>query len=972
MEAARQLLSAALDPDGHMCVVGLRPKRQPIQKFFEPGDIDGAIAEAVSLGESGLNPYFCTSSLKNMDNRKADNVFSVKTLKLDIDSGENKEYKTKIEAMEGLLAFCKTTGMPVPVTVDSGNGVHAYWIMDSAMEPAPAKIASEKLKVLCNTHKLYADPTTTSDLARILRIPGTLNLKDEDNPKQVKLRGEVFIFSQKEILGALDASYGKVAKEIQTEVKEADPLFAIPEYLRGIEIDDITRSIVGGKPKKFSLVLERSETGKGCSQIKDINANRAKMDEPRWRAGLSIAKFCEDSELWIQNISKDHKDYDPVATIRKAELIAGPYTCATFNANWPDLCKGCKLSGNITSPIQIGEYTPKATAADNIVLDQNKVVEDEKVVYTIPEYPAPYFRGKDGGVFMPNPKDDEAGDIEVYDRDFYMVRRLRAESEGYMVQCRVHHPKDGVIDFIMSTSDISAPDRLRDILNMNGMLLWEKEIFHMRSYVRRWFETLAKDLEVDMVKTQFGWSEHMKSFVIGNKEITAHNSIKYSPSAPSLAPLTKFFDTEGSLEAWKKVISSYALPGHETQAFAFMCGFGSPLLALTGLSGVQVNLVSEGSGTGKSTAQMAALSIWGDPKALLLSYNDTQAAVINRMGVHKNIVICIDEATNAPVERVKAFAMAVTQGRGSNRMNSASNTERANTTTWGAIAVSSSNGAMIEMLQAQGQGTQGEQYRIIEMTVPPPTAFTKIEADRLYPHLLTNYGHAGIIFMKYVVENLEHVKKLVAIEQESLDRDGRFTGRERFWSAAFAATIVAGQIASELGLHDNDMDKMRTWILQYVERMRTGLGGSSSHEALDIIENDANVLAEFINSNITNILVLDERKDERTGLSAPPVCIPRGALMARYETGCKRLYIVAAEFRKFCRERNIHLEAYLNRQLEAGNYIKNDAKRMAAGTSLPPTPGRAYWFNITEGWDDALVHLEIPPTEEGEGPAKPN
>ena len=150
------------------------------------------------------------------------------------------------------------------------------------------------------------------------------------------------------------------------------------------------------------------------------------------------------------------------------------------------------MNGNITSPIQIGEYTPKATEEDNIVLDQNKVVEDEKVAYTIPPYPYPYFRGKNGGVFLPNDKEDEAGDIEVCDRDFYMTRRLRAEAEGYMVQCRVHHPIDGVIDFIMSTADICAPDRLRDILNANGLLKWEKEIFHMRSYVRRWFETLEK------------------------------------------------------------------------------------------------------------------------------------------------------------------------------------------------------------------------------------------------------------------------------------------------------------------------------------------------------------------------------------------------------------------------------------------------------------------------------------------------
>ena len=960
METARQLLSAALDPAGHICVIGLRPKRAPIQKFFEPGDIDGAIAEAEKLAAAKMNPYFATSTFKSGDNRRADNVYSVRVLKLDVDSGDNKEYKTKKEAIAALMDFCTVADLPTPVTVDSGNGIHAYWPMDVSMQPAQAKLMSEKLKTLCHVHKLYADPTTTSDLARILRIPGTMNLKDEDNPKEVKVRGKVFTYTQDEVLSAFDAAYSKVAKDIQTEVKAADTLFALPAYLKGMDIDDATRRLVGGKPKQFALIVERGETGTGCAQLKDINSNRAVMDEPRWRAGLSIAKFCEDGELWTQNISKDHPSYDPIATQRKAELIVGPYTCATFNGNWPELCKGCKLQGNITSPIQLGEYTPKATAADNMILDRNKLVEDEPVVYTIPTYPEPYFRGKDGGIFLPNTKDDEAGDIQVYNRDFYMVRRLREETDGYMVQCRVHHPKDGAIDFIMSVEDISAPDRLRDILNRNGMFMYEKEIIQMRSYVRRWYETLEKELEVDMVKTQFGWNDSKTSFTIGSREVTAHNSYKYSPSAPSLAPLTKFFGQEGTLEEWRKIVDSYALPNHETQAFSFLCGFGSPLLPFTGLSGAQVNLVSEASGTGKSTSQMAALSIWGDPKALLLSYGDTQASIINRMGVHNNIVVCIDEATNAPVERIKAFAMAVTQGRGSNRMNSASNTERANNTTWSMIAVSSSNSSMIEMLQAQGQGTQGEQYRIIEMTVPPVTALTKLEADRLYPHLLTNYGLAGPLFAKYIVENRDHVKHMVAVEQEALDRDGRFTGRERFWSAAFACVLVGGQIASQEGLHGIDMEKMRAWILKYVERMRVGITGHASGTEGEIAEADENVLAEFINSNITNILVIDEVKDPRTGLHAPPVQTPRNELMARYELGCKRLFIPTAVFKKFCRERNIHVEAYLNRQKEAGIFITNDVKRLSAGTAIPQKPARAYWFNVKDGIDDAIAAADAP------------
>lgn len=62
--------------------------------------------------------------------------------------------------------------MPIPqIIVDSGHGWHLYWHLD---RPVPTDVATGAMKVLAET--LGGD--IVGDPARIMRIPGTLNLKD--------------------------------------------------------------------------------------------------------------------------------------------------------------------------------------------------------------------------------------------------------------------------------------------------------------------------------------------------------------------------------------------------------------------------------------------------------------------------------------------------------------------------------------------------------------------------------------------------------------------------------------------------------------------------------------------------------------------------------------------------------------------------------------------------------------------------
>jgi hypothetical protein len=119
-----------------------------------------------------------TSAKERRYGRTAHNVAHLKAFWLDIDAGPGKPYKRAQEASEALLAFCRTVGLPDPILVFSGNGLHAYWPLETTLSPDEWRAYAKGLKVLCSQHGLHADPSRTADVSSVLRTPGTHNRKN--------------------------------------------------------------------------------------------------------------------------------------------------------------------------------------------------------------------------------------------------------------------------------------------------------------------------------------------------------------------------------------------------------------------------------------------------------------------------------------------------------------------------------------------------------------------------------------------------------------------------------------------------------------------------------------------------------------------------------------------------------------------------------------------------------------------------
>jgi len=903
-------LSVLLPDTGSYCVVGLKKDESPRQKFV------GSIAEVCRLSEQlvndGYNSYFALASFTDpKEGRTAKNAQALKSFFIDIDCGVGKPYANQAEGMNALKEFIKNTKLPKPTVVNSGNGIHAYWGLQAALPSEEWKPLAEKLKALCAMHKLAADASVTADTARVLRIPNTLNFKDPQNPVPVEML----------LTGPLvDKS---VIEDVLNIPFDGEDIFAgmtgkpfVPR-----QMDTMTLALMGNNISRFKTIMIKSAKGTGCPQLLHIYENQETIDEPLWRGGLSIANACVDRDKAIHTLSNKHPDYSAQATEKKASQTTGPYTCSTFKKLNPTPCQGCPH--NITSPIQLGKEFAEAKKEDNVV--EIPAEEGEApTIYQIPKFPFPYTRGAAGGIYTKLKNED--GDEEmtlVYPYDFYAVKRMHDPDRGESVLLRLHLPKDGVKEFIMPLTDVLAMERFRDTVGKHGVAILGKKVNILMAYITRWVEELQASTEAELARKQFGWLPDDSGFIIGDKEITS-TEIKYSPPTATTIELVPMFREKGDFHVWKDVINAYAREEMEAKAFAFFMGFGNVLLKFTNLKGYLLSLKSQGSGSGKTTVLHTIGSIYGHPEDSFMRVKDTYNQKLQRIGTFQNIPILFDEMTNMDPQQKSNLAYDITEGRAKNRMQSQNNAERLNHTKWATGLITTSNRSLRDDLLSIKAFPEGELMRMMELHIFNDVNDDPVWARQHFSRLHTNYGHAIFPFMQYVVSHLPEVIKFLGDVQIKIEKAADIKSQERYWSAMSAIANTGGIIAKNLGLHNIDHKPVMAYIIKHIKESRA--------QNKQMVSENSDFLSGFIQRKFHEVLVINGKKDHKTGLETGPIREPRGALTARYEPDTKLLYVVAKEYRAECNKSQLNFDESLAMHKKSGAFLGQKRKRMTSGT----------------------------------------
>ena len=904
--SALELLSAVHAPDGWRCVVGIKNKRV-IKKFVESAE--EVVQAAQQLVDDGFNAYFACATFEQPTTRSGDNTKEFRALWLDIDCGEDKPYTDQRQGIAALKEFCKSTSLPRPTLVNSGRGIHAYWTFKTSVTPALWQPAANRLKTLCEEEFLSADHACTADKARILRLPDTKNFKDPSDPLDVELlyTGEpVDFFELRQALGVL------VFKE------------EIPDFITR-QVNELTKTLANNREYHFKNILVKTDIGIGCKQIKFLSENQKDVSETLWRAGLSIAQYCVDRDVAIHAISKDHDEYDFSSTEKKANRIKGPYQCVTFEKFNPGGCDECPHKGKLKSPILLGLEI--AEAISNEIVEEAE--EDEyPVVYSVPEYPFPYFRGKHGGVYK-RPVTEEKKAQLVYEHDLYIIRRMVHPIEGEMVVFRLHLPQDGMKEFSVPLTAVVVKEKLREALAEKGVAATPKQQDSLLSYITTFVKELQASKKADKMRTQFGWCDSDSKFIVGDREISAAG-IHYSPPSSATDHFAPHMIAMGDFDKWKECFNIYAKEGLEPYAYAALTGFGSPLLKFTGIRGAAINLISGDSGPGKSTILRVINSIIGKPTELMSMWKDTQNSVSRKLAIFNNLCHTYDEITKVPAEDMGSHLYQVTQGRDKERAQASVNQLRSNNDRWELIEIMTSNASLYDKLQIARDSVDGEMMRVFEYVIYSSGIDEQYAKKMFDVQLEQNYGHAADIYFSYLVNNLDYAVNTVRTVQAKIDKELKLSSRERFWSALVACNLAGGILAKEVGLHDYSLKNIYNWVTQQILQLR--------EHVRPPLANAAGVVGDYINRHMQNILVVNAEIDARTNMSSAPIMEPKGPLYIRYEPDTKKMFINSKHFRSDCAKAQITYRE-LSRKLETDKVLLGtEVKRITKGMKVTAPP----------------------------------
>jgi hypothetical protein len=964
------LLSAVHPSTGRIAVFGLHSWKPEGQKQIRQ-ELVATTEEAYQIRDAWLaqkfDVYFgvakfgevpvMTKKGKPGKGRTKEDVVALRSVWLDLDCGPGKPYANTKAAMQALGAFVNATGLPLPIIVNSGNGAHVYWAFDRNVTRAEWEPVVAALHERCMEHGLVVDPACL-EAARVLRMPGTMNFKDPADPKPV----EVVVEAPPTTWEVVCDAVGMIGSTTSAPAAPQRGQTALGKALA--EADPHI-------PKNFTRIVTATDSSTGCKQLQSCIKDRVTLPEPLWRAALSVAKVCTDKEEAIKAVSEDYDGYKYADALAKANLTPAPHTCAEFEKLNPGGCNGCSHFGKVKSPAVLGIEDANAGASTTYTYYG---ADGAARTYVRPACPFPYYIGANGGIWKktPNP---EMPDESVCDDDIFADgSTCNTEQKGFEYRIIRHSRKHGVSEFTIPGKDILEPKKVKEYIGDSGITLSPKQGSLIPTYVAEMLRAMNK--KAVTMYHQFGWTKGFRSFIVGDREVTGDGVFNIAPSKTT-KPYVDLFTPAGTFEKWKEVFDLYGKPGMEPLAFAVGVAFGAPLMKLLEQEGSIINLMSQASGTGKTTALRACNSVYGNPKKLCAQKNDTPNAQIQRLGMMNNLPFTTDEITNLSGMTFSDMAYSITSGRGKDRMQQHVNELRANDTTWSTISLCSSNASFYDKMSAEKALPDGEFRRVIEYRIGFSHVLELEYAKEMFDHQLnSNYGHAGEKYLKFLVDNYEEVKRALHSYQNYLDRQLKLSQAERFWSAAIAAILLGIKLAKDLGLLDWDLDRLEVWVRTLINELRDVTPPS----ALDPLS----ALGEFINCNQQSILIVNGNADARTKLHAMPLREPKSKdLFIRYEPDTKLMYIALGPFKTYCVSRHLNFTeakqellklGLLHKVLDkrTGEYVDNPRKQLNKGASggMPTPAERCLVFDCTKnGFIDFHNMLQPDNSENGEDTA---
>lgn len=925
------------------------------------------------------------------------NALHVKSLWQDWDVGKANEansYATREDALQAIKQYLHATGLPAPIVVSSGYGIHTYWVFTEEITASEWESVACLQRTIMRHLGIKFDPMRDKDCASVLRAPGTLNKKPGQAPRMVKVaRAEVNALPAQEYKRRLQKYIDAHDLTTQVSVNRAPDT---PDWAKGGgNLSDMKVEY----PDSFAEVAVEH-----CSQMREFRETGG-TSEPVWYMHIGLMKHFKDGERFAHEWGANYDGYSAEETDAKlAQWAVGPTTCAEFKNKHPDGCRGCKQQ--CRSPIQLGhkediapEHLPNVervaeTAAQIAKQVIEKVQNADGLPFGWPDRFG-YNRSTDRITAKVQDPNGVWQDVGIATPLFYPIEQIRLEDGTFAF--RMHMWVRGKIrEFELPTKYVADKKALKMQLASNQVHVINDAA--TASFMSNYMNNLrvAKD-EIETYR-QMGWHHDFNGFLIGDTLITETEEKKVVLSQSFPHGHRSLYAPKGDIQTWARAVDKlFNQPNGEPYQFAICAAFAAPLHDLMGFpewSGIPYAITTNESGFGKTTVNLISNAVWCDPEKAKIA-NSTPKAILGIASAYNCIPFLLDEVTTFLGKSVDMgdTLYALSNGRGREGMDGGGKL-REGLPPWKGVCAMTGNRNILMQVTENKLNPEAIQMRVFEIdldTYPRLTTMTKGHPDyeaHYEEHSLLaktvcaeNYGRIGPEYVRFIMKNLDEVRTKLRRVSTGMAKfmDGGDATKERFYYHLITTVLVGGYYAKKLGYINFDLNNLREWCVKHVAKMRSTVKESANTPK----DNLASLLA-YLSPSILITKNFD-RWDSR-GAHAKHQELHLGQALrtpvaGRYAIGDEKerpkLYVTVSSIREWCREHGVQFNT-LRRDFIREGFIRfgtngvnreTGAVRVAIGRGVANQPALSNPWCLefdayaVEGILQPHVEPAAPPTE---------
>lgn len=363
-----------------------------------------------------------------------------------------------------------------------------------------------------------------------------------------------------------------------------------------------------------------------------------------------------------------------------------------------------------------------------------------------------------------------------------------------------------------------------------------------------------------------------------------------------VAALDHEFRSAGTLEGWQDGVAALSA-GNSRLVVALCAGFVGPLLAATGSEGGGLHLRGQSS-IGKSTALLAAASIWGPP-SFVRQWRATANGLEGVAEQSNDCLLILDEL--AQLDSREAGSVAYLLANGSGKSRAAQTGEARTAKRWLTFFLSSGEVSLAEHARSDGRGKRspaGQEVRILDVEADAGKGLGLFDTLQGFPNgdalaraikdaAAEHYGIAGPEFVRSLLgsADLEAARIKAGIDafaQANLPCGA--TGQVARACRRFGLIAMAGELAIHQGVlpweRGAAVAAAKAVFANWLE-VRGGAGALEDRAAIErvaeFISTHGNSRFQMIDGSSDNTIVHNRAGFKReTGLGTMEYLIPSG------------------------------------------------------------------------------------------------